>query len=233
MTIAASTVIQQVADLLQELAAPYVHWKVDEMVRWLNAGQRQIVQQRPDANLKVVTATCVAGTRQDLTAITLSPTASVFKLVDVVRNKAGSGKAVRQVARDMLDAVLPTWHSGTGNINTQNWMYDPRDPAVIYVYPPALTTTQLECIVSAYPTDVTVPAPSGDYTSVSGNISVRDVYVNALVDYIIFRAYTKDAEFAANIGRAAAHWTAFTDSLASEVKGTAQDSPVAPATPNI
>jgi hypothetical protein len=41
-----------------------------------------------------------------------------------------------------------------------------------------------------------------------------------LADYILYRAYTKDSEYAGNAQRAVAHYGAFKDALATELSGT-------------
>ena len=54
----------------------------------------------------------------------------------------------------------------------------------------------------------------------TGNISVVDTYANALMDYILYRAFSKDAEFAANAARATAHYGAFSSAMTTELNGT-------------
>jgi hypothetical protein len=100
-------------------------------------------------------------------------------------------------------------------------MYDARDPKVFYVYPPAASTgASVELVYSAYPTDITEPADGAVYSAVSGNISLPDIYGNVLADYILYRAYTKDSEYAGNAQRAQAHYAAFQAALTTEMAGT-------------
>jgi hypothetical protein len=85
----------------------------------------------------------------------------------------------------------------------------------------------VELVYSSYPTDITEPADGALYTAVTGNISVPDIYANTLVDYVLYRAYTKDAEFAGNAQRATAHYGAFSAALTAELNGTTGVSPKA------
>jgi hypothetical protein len=119
----------------------------------------------------------------------------------------------------MLDSISPSWHVATASVNISNYMYDPIDPRVFYVYPPATTLAQLSTVYSAYPTDITEPADNALYTAVSGNISVADIFANALADYILFRAFSKDAESTANASRAQAHYALCTTSIAPSTSG--------------
>ena len=69
------------------------------------------------------------------------------------------------------------------------------------------------------------PADGSLYTAVVGSIGVPDIYTNALQDYILYRAYTKDTEYAGNAARAQAHYQAFVNALTVEANATAVASP--------
>ena len=173
------------------------------------------------------TVTCVAGTKQTLPA-------NGAKLIEVIRNAraAGTKRAVRMVNREILDAQMPGWHALAGVDDVLHFMYDPRDPRVFYVYPPATTSTQLDIVYAAYPTDIVEPADGATYTAVTGNISLPDIYGNVLQDYILYRAYTKDSEYAGNAQRAQAHYAAFANALGIEIKATVAVAPNPVGNPN-
>jgi hypothetical protein len=225
MTIAASAIIRRAVETLQD--ATSVRWPTAELVRYLNDGQREIVLYRPDAMVTNATVTCVAGTKQSLPALG-------SKLIEVIRNSASSSakKSIRMINREILDAQTPGWHNITGTVDILHFMYDPRDPRVFYVYPPATTSAQVDIVYSSYPSDITEPADGSLYSAVTGNISVPDIYGNVLGDYILYRSYTKDSEYAGNAGRAQAHYTAFANALGIEIKGTTGVAPNPSGNPN-
>jgi hypothetical protein len=144
------------------------------------------------------------------------------KLIEIVRNAAATSakSSVRMINREILDAQLPGWHNVAGSVNILHFMYDARDPRVFYVYPPALDTAQLDIVYSSYPTDVTEPSEGSTYVDVSGNVDLPDIYGNVLLDYVLYRAYSKDSEYAGNAQRAQAHYVAFANALGIEIKGT-------------
>jgi hypothetical protein len=144
------------------------------------------------------------------------------KLIEITRNMAATSakRAVRLVPRQILDAQTPGWHAIPGTVDILHYMFDARDPKTFYVYPPALATAQLEIMYSAVPTDIVEPADGKLYSDVVGNITLPDIYANALLDYILYRAYSKDGEFAGNAARAQAHYAAFTASLVAEIQAT-------------
>lgn len=224
MAITAQSIVRRVVETLQDNTS--VRWPVNELVRYLNDGQREIVMYRPDAMVTNTTLTLVAGSRQSLPA-------NGAKLIEVVRNNtANSKRSVRLVNREILDAQSPNWHNITGVAEVLHFMYDPRDPKVFYVYPPALNTAAVDIVYSALPTDITEPADGAVYTAVSGNISVPDIYGNVLQDYMLYRAYSKDSEYAGNAQRAQAHYAAFANALGVEMKATVNFQPNTVANPN-
>ena len=213
MPIAAQSIIRRAVETLQDTTS--IRWPVSELVRYLNDAQREVVLYRPDSMVTNSTLTCTAGTKQSLPA-------NGAKLIEVIRNSAPTSakKSVRLVPREILDAQTPGWHNIPGTIDILHVMYDPRDPRTFYVYPPALATAQLDIVYAAYPTDITEPADGSLYTAVTGNISLPDIYGNALLDYVLARCYTKDSEYAGNAQRAQAHYTLFANALGIELKGT-------------
>lgn len=217
MAITAQSLIQRVVETLQDASS--VRWPVAELVRYLNDAQREVILYRPDAMVTNATLTCAAGSKQALPA-------GGTKLIEIVRNSNGNKRSVRLVSRYVLDAQSPNWHSLTGVTEILNYMYDPRDPRVFYVYPPAASSgASLDIVYSAMPTDIAEPAAGSIYSAVTGNIGVPDIYGNPMIDYVLYRAYTKDAEYAGNAQRAVAHYEAFKAALTAEATGTAVVAP--------
>ena len=167
MPITAQSIIRRAVETLQDPTS--VRWPISELVRYLNDGQREVVLYRPDSMVMSTSRSLTTGTRQTL------PNGS--KLIEVVRNTGGTKRAIRMVNREILDAQTPGWHAIAGADDVLHFMYDPRDPRVFYVYPPATTNTKLDIVYAAYPTDIAEPADGATYTAVTGNISLPDIYV--------------------------------------------------------
>jgi len=225
MTISAQSIVRRVIETLQDNTS--IRWPVAELVRYLNDGQREVVLYRPDSMVTNAAVTCVAGSRQSIPA-------NGSKLIDVLRNSAATSakRAIRQTNREILDAQVPGWHQITGSVDVLHYTYDPRDPKVFYVYPPATAQAQVDVVYASYPTDVVEPADGTTYTSVTGNISLPDIYGNVLQDYILYRAYMKDSEYAGNAQRAQAHYAAFANALGIEMKATVAVAPNPIGNPN-
>ncbi len=205
-TIKVTDIVKRVEDVLQD---SNVRWPRLELQNWLNEAYLQIVLLRPDATAKTGTFTCVSGTRQVLT--TGFPTA--IRLLDVVRNLAATSakKVIRLVDRSVLDDQRPSWHAETATVDIQHFTFDPRQPKEFFVYPPATTAAQIEVIYTDAPGAHTLTAAQLDPTGGSAEtIKLDDIYLSALIDWILYRAFSKDSEFAANAARANAHYQAFT-----------------------
>jgi hypothetical protein len=206
MAVSVQSVIDRVQTTLQDTTG--VRWPVvGELVLWINDAQREIALLKPDASAKNTTITLVDGTKQDIPS-------DGNRLLRAVRNMSaasgGTGKrSVRIVQREVLDAQTPDWHdplvSGDAahtNI-VKHYIYDEQNPRNFYVYPGVSGDAYLEIIYSANPSTVA----QGD------NLDIPDIYANAVMNYVLYMAYMKDAEYAGNNQRAASHFQIFTTSV--------------------
>lgn len=205
-TLLASSIISKAQIIIQDTTG--VRWPDTELLGWLNEGQREIVMLKPDASVKNESLALVAGTKQAI------PSSGII-LISVVRNMGVNGttpgNAVRSIKRNVLDEQLPNWHASTASAVVIYVVTDPRNPKVFYTYPPqpAVNPGQVEIIYSAAPTDV---------AAVGNAISIDDIYSGSLLDYCLFRAYSKDAEYAGNENRAMAHYQKFMETLGAKEK---------------
>lgn len=213
--------ISRAQTLLQDTTS--VRWPVLELQGWLNDSYRETVNLRPDANTATGEFTCAAGARQVVT----TTFASALRVIEVVRNTAVSSAkgAVRLVNRRMLDDQRRNWYAETPTVDIQHYMYDPRLPKEFLVYPPASTAARLEVVYSSVPlahalTEVQLTNPA-----TADVIRIDDSYFNALLDYVLYRAYSKDAEYASNAQRAVAHYQAFQNALGVSAQTNAASQP--------
>ena len=192
MTVA--ELIIRVRHLLQDDG---VRWTDAELVQWLNDGQRVIVINKPQANAVTSAFSCAAGVLQELPA-------GGLQLLDVTHNSSGTQRSIRLVPRASLDAESPTWRAATRGTEVRAYCYDDRTPRVFHVWPPVQATTSIEIVYSASPAEVTIESTA---------LSLDDVYIPALIDYVAYRAYSKDAEYAQSGARVALHRDAFATAL--------------------
>lgn len=223
-TIKVIDVISRVEAILQDTN---IRWPRVELQKWLNESYLSIVLLRPDANAVCATFTCAAGTKQDLTASS-GGFPSALRLLDITRNVLSSSnkKVVRVVARSVLDDQRPSWHSETQSVNIQHYTYDPRQPKQFYVYPPATNTAELEVVYADAPGSHSLTEaqldPDGSHAEV---IKLDDIYLSPITDWILYRAYSKDAEYGANEQRAASAFQTFNAAIGTKTQVDAAVSP--------
>ena len=207
-TLTGANLISRIQDILQDTTS--IRWPEAELLRYINDAQREVCNLRPESTATTANMALVVGTKQSL------PTGGL-RLIKVTRNMssaAGSAtgkRAVRLVDADILNTQEPNWHDPTVSgdaahtTTVKHYIFDEDDPRSFYVYPGASSTsTFLEIVYSAAPTDL---------TAASSTISVDDIFANAIIDYVLFRCYLKDAEYAGNQQRAGTHFQLFSSSL--------------------
>lgn len=204
--------------LSEDEAAAGIHWNARELVQYENDGLVKIAEARPDAVTTTAAAHALtAGVRQGL------PTGG-FKLFEVLGNKTGN--AVTLVDRRMLDASTPGWRIATGVQDILHCIFDPREPASWESYPPAASGATATVRYAAYPTAVTLPAASALPSAVSGNVPLPDLFVNALREYCLYRAKSKDADFAPGVVAASQQHLANCErALGAELNATTATAP--------
>jgi len=202
-----------------------VRWPVADLIDWLNEGQKAAVRISPEANTVTAFMQLVEGPRQNLTALAVTATTAVpLRLIDVTRNVTDATglpalRAVRLANRRSLDQYNPDWPSDTGATLVQHYLFDSRNPTEFFVYPPQPNVSQgwVEIVYSGEPTDLASGASS---------IALADSYAAALVDYVVHRALSADAEYGSNPQRISQHYNQFYSALQQK---TAADLTVEPA----
>jgi hypothetical protein len=201
--------ITRAQDILQDVLG--VRWPVLELQRWLNDSYRELVTLRPESSANIGTYACVEGAKQDITG----SFPQAIALLDIVRNltPGASNRAVQGVSRTTLDTQNPEWMNEDATNEIELFIRYAALPKLFFVYPPALAGASLEVVYSQVPQGHALTEAQLTNPATADVLNVDDQYANALVDYILYRAYSKDADSAANMTRAAAHYTAMRASL--------------------
>lgn len=212
-TIQVNSLIARAANIAQDQTN--IRWPQAEWLDWLNDAQREVVLLKPQASIKNESVPLTAGsTKQSIPA-------NGIQLIDIPRNMGSNGStagtAIRITTREVLDAQVPTWHSDANVAGSiKHYCFDPRDPKTFYVYPKAPSgALYVECIYAANPTDC----------SLGGVIQLDDIYANALLNLMLHRAYSKDAEYAQNAQLATAYYQVAMQSMGVKTQNEAASNP--------
>lgn len=186
MTTTVQSVLDQFGFLANDTAS--VRWPTAERLAWINEGQGNLVTFRNDANIKTAVLKMVVGARQSL-----SNSTDCHKILGV--RAGGTNRSVLPCDRSALDAFMPGWMADAKAEPAKNWMPD-ESPMAIWVYPSQLNAGgQLLITYVAYPPPVTQ----------GGNLGVSDAYATNIINYLVYRALSKEDEAGAAEKAAAAY----------------------------
>ena len=217
-TVKAVDLINRAEEILQDNTN--VRWSQQTLLNYLNDGQREVVLFRPDANPVNASFTLAANAAKQ----TL-PSAAL-RLLSIYKNASPTTTPITNIERRVLDDHIEDWYGTTGT-NVEHNVYDPMDPKIFYVYPHTTSSSATISIVySSAPGDITI----SNFTSDSTVISLDDVYANAILDYMLYRAYQKDTEYAGDMQRSAMYLQSFQNSLGVKNQVDAGSTP-RPSTP--
>lgn len=221
-------VLYRVSVQLHDINPQFNRWTSRELVSWLNDGQRAIAKYVPTSCSRVDAVKLKPGTKQSIDIVAADSivpgdgssavTVQGNALQSVGRNMGTDGqtpgKAIRITDRETLDVNDPNWHTATASVVSQ-YVFDPRTPKLFYVSPgvPANVNVWAEISWLVDPAEINV---SGSYAwdgNSTTTISIDDKFTDDIVNYIIARAFMKDAEVGANANMAAAHSQAFVTSI--------------------
>lgn len=189
-----------------------IQWPRLEVQDWINESYGAILSLRPDANSIVAELTCAAGIRQSIAGLN----AGAIGLLDVVRNTAvASNKSViHRAERADIDQINPSWPALTQSDSIELYIYEQATPLNFLVYPPATTNAKVELVywASVAPHELTAdqlnPANSNAET-----LRLNDSFAPSILNWVLYRMYSKDQGAPANESRAAGYLNAFSVGL--------------------
>lgn len=207
-------IANKVSEVLQDLQRK--SWTKSQLWEWIYDAELAVIQIRPDAN----PATCVIdlepGTRQGIQSID-----GALRTLDVVRNVDESGNpglAIRSVDRKALDLFNPGWHKTTAVAEPTEYVFDDRDPQTFYVNPPSDGDGHVETVCSMIPAEY----DEGDSNQ---TITVNDTYVPAMIEWALYRCFSRDSEKTPNGQRAQLHLNNFKSLMGMKANSDIASSP--------
>jgi hypothetical protein len=194
-----SDVLHRAQVILQDVLG--TRWDEPELLNWFSDGRREIATVRPTEFSKRVAIPLARGALQAVPE-------EAFQLIRVdcnvtVGGVRTAGRAVTPVERRILDAMEPAWQDATRVPFTtvaRHYAYDLNEPMAFYVYPGNTGQGAVEATIAVLPADA---------EAANEPLGVRAVFANALLDYVLYRAFSKDADHTANMARAREHYGNF------------------------
>lgn len=209
-----SELLSQVSTLLVDTSN--TRWANAELLDYYNDGGKIIVSFKPQANATTSAVLMGADTKQSL------PTGGT-SLICATRNMGTDGSTpgagVTIVDKYILNRVYPNWNTDTASATVVHYMYDKREPEIFYIYPKGSGTGYLEITYGKAPTEVAI----GDIATT--DIEITDDYINVLLDYIMYRALSKDADTPNSQAKAKGYEDSYRTALDLEIRGDAMSDP--------
>lgn len=210
MAVVASVIISRAQKILLDTSG--VRWDSAELLGWINDAQREISLYKPSESIRRDVLAMAQGTYQRVAADSTRILSVVSNLRSVSPRVAG--RSVTMVALDVMNIMHPRWQE-EGYFpyasEAKHVSPDPADEGAFYVFPGNDGTGKLEVVVAVPPALLTADTQS---------LVVRDVYANAVLDYVLYRAFSKDSESPNTSERAGGHYAMF--SAAIGIKATVE-----------
>lgn len=185
---------QEIADkglrLLQDIDG--VRWPADtDILGWINDGLREMVRLKPSVAIQTVTASLVAGSKQQIIGL------AIEKFVHF-----------NPVSLEFLNGALPGWQNHEAAAAIELVAFDPNDPKSFWTYPPQPAQTNTTLQISQVMPPVAV-------TDLNTNLPYDDTDMPALIDYVCYRCFLGETA-ADTTNKAISFWTAFAGKLGSK-----------------
>lgn len=211
MTIAISTIINAAARELYDV--DNIKWSRSELLGFVSEAEKQIMVLHPQNNSTVDTIDLAAGCQQ---AVPIE----AHQLVDVYHNVASDNltprRAVRMVSRRLMNSYEPGWMYAAQTTEVQNVIFDEQDKRHFWVYPPNNGEGKL---------NIAYLAVSEPYATEEDNLRISDAYYTAALEFVLFRACSKQAPFSPGPSEASRHFALFTAAMTVKADSEAVNSP--------
>jgi hypothetical protein len=180
---------------------------------WLHQGEIEILTHAPTAGATTANLEIEGGQVQQTLPV------QYWALLDITTNLgiAGTtqGRDITRTSLDRMQAAKPSWRRDRSR-EVRHYMQDERDERTFYVWPALQATAVVEARL------VVQPVLSSDLADV---LTVGDKWLNAMVDYVLYKAFSQDGEEASNLDRAMTHYMAFAQTIGLKLQKRAKAGP--------
>lgn len=221
MAFTAETVMRKASTILNDAGS--VRWTLTELLDWINAATSEIAIAKPTATAATISIELAEGTKQAVPE-------GYHQILRVIRNTT-SGKAITPTTREVIDGQFPSWHDTAVlpfRVDAVHFINEPEDQATFYVVPGNDGNGSIDVVASAIPAAIPRPTNPLEIASYTANVPIGDAYQNAVLDYVLYRAFSKDAAIPGAAQRASALYQTFGAALGIKTQQETVARPDAP-----
>lgn len=193
-------IIERAEQILHDVGN--VRWERDELMRYCSDAEFQVVEAKPTATSTTEKITINAGSPEQIIP------SKALKMLRLVRNMGPNGdqagRAIILTSRATLDAMDVDWPRRSSN-EIEHWVYDPNaDRDVFWVTPYPTQNIKVEAVYAKSPLAL---------NGIMDVLTLGDQYINPVLDWVLYRAFSKDADYGSPSQRAMQHLQAFSTAL--------------------
>lgn len=219
MSFTATNIIRRCQTTLND--AQGVRWPTTELVDWINDGLRQVALEAPTVVGATVVIDLAAGTRQTLASNAATLIRVNCNVTATGQSVTTRGKDILPITRGALASHMPGWQDTSILPASSVVTYvieDSQVPGEFYVVPGNDGTGQIEAVVAQRPTEIAYASPDPlDADNYGVTVELDDMYLTAMVDFVLSKAFAKDTTIANGMQRSQAHYASFANALGISV----------------
>lgn len=213
MAFTAKDVMKAASTILQDSSA--VRWTNPELLGYLNDAVREIVTIKPNAASETVSIALAEGATQILP--------DQYTVLSRVLGNTVS-KATVQVLdrREILDHMIPGWMNPAQlafSVDAAYVIHEMTNPRMFLVAPGNDGTGAISAVVGVMPSEIPMPASPLSIDSYGAAVGLPDTFRNPIIDYVLYRAFSKDSGLPGAAQRAVAHRQMFDNSIVALSNG--------------
>lgn len=221
MAFTAADVMRKASTILNDAGA--VRWPLTELLDWINSATREIALLKPTATAETIGISLESGTKQSIPA-------GYHQILRVLRNSA-SGRSITPTTREIIDTQLPGWHDTSilpFSVDVVHFINEGDDQRSFFVVPGNTGTGVIDVVASKVPAEIARPTNPLSIAEYDDAVPVPDIYQSAVIDYVLYRAFSKDASVPGAAQRASAYYQQFANALGLKVQLEQTQTPDAP-----
>jgi hypothetical protein len=200
---------------IQLYDANNTNWSEPELLSWLEEGIGSLAAVRPDLFTQTLEIQLTPGARQST-----PPTAvRIMRVLSTSTTANGTRRGVTRFNLRSMTAARPDWELDPPGRARQFSLVSDAD--VFYIYPPQPAPAHFAQVEAVVVPQVPRPTDPGYETA---TLDVDQRFHRALVDYVLYRTYSKDADVAGQSERALMHYRAYEAGTVSQ-PGITKDGP--------
>lgn len=193
----------------QQKYREFSRWPRKVMMEYLNQGLKEIAAYRPDAFSREIVSTLQPGSRQTVDA------------AGTIQSVYSGGKELNKTDMGILRAFsaysvcppVPRLVHGKLEFALRSMSVDENSPGVFFVSPPVPAGVSVEVSVQ-----IVGEPPEYALSDWNKPIGMQAKYVNNLIDYIMARAYKRDAESQVSESKSQRLFSLFYQSMGQKYK---------------